>query len=275
MDWELYEQHRATLVLVSVVFVSFLLLAFQRSSPVQHVKSFFVGCTFPTQRFFSQLTAVRAPEKAPEAPPPTEEELVMPPGAMDTHAEQSRALKVLTEENARLTQILELKRQHWPRLVAAHVVNRDPQRWFQEILLDKGEREGIAVDNPVIMLAGNREALVGRIMEVGTHTSKVMLVQDSLSAVAASIEGAGDEDGVVEGSDSHDLSLKYLSRDSKVKIGDLVVTSGLGAMFPEGIPIGWVQEIGMDPRQIFLEARLRPAIVSHPLRVVGILAKKE
>ena len=108
---------------------------------------------------------------------------------MDIHAEQSRALKVLAEENQRLTQLLDLKRERWPRMLAAHVVNRDPQRWFQEVLLDKGQEEGVRVDNPVIVLAGNREALIGRIVEVGNHSSKVMLIQDSLSAIAATVSG--------------------------------------------------------------------------------------
>ena len=274
MDWELYEQHRATLVFIGVAFLSFLLLALQRSSPVIHVKAFFVGCTFPAQRFLSQLTTAPAPEKAPVAPTPENTSETLPPGSMDSHAEQSRALKVLSDENQRLTQLLELKRERWPRMLAAHVVNRDPQRWFQEILLDKGQEDGIQVDDPVIVLAGNREALIGRIVEVGTHSSKVMLEQDSLSAVAATVTGANREEGVVEGSNSHDLYLRYLTRDSQVKIGDMVVTSGLGEAFPEGIPIGWVQEISLDPRQLFLQARLRPAIASQPLRLVGILIKK-
>jgi len=49
----------------------------------------------------------------------------------------------------------------------------------------------------------------------------------------------------------------------------------LGGMFPEGVPIGWVEEIGLDPRQLFLQARLRPAMLSAPLRLVGVLVKKE
>jgi rod shape-determining protein MreC len=143
------------------------------------------------------------------------------------------------------------------------------------LLVDKGEQDGVQIDYPVIALAGNREALIGRIIEVGAHTSRVMLVHDSLSSVAATVVGATQEDGVVEGSNSHDLYLRYLSRDSQVKIGDMVITSGLGRMFPEGIAVGWVNEIGLDERQLFLQARLTPAMTSAPLRFVGILAKKE
>jgi hypothetical protein len=275
MDWELYERQRATLFFIGVAFLCFLLLAFQRSSAVQHVKAFFVGCTFPTQRLFSELTSSVPTEKPPVSPPPAEDVLTPSGGSVISHGEQSRALRVLAEENVRLSELLDLKRQHWPHLVSAHVVNRDPQRWFQEVLLDKGQEDGLSVDDPVIAWSGNREALVGRIVESGAHTSRVMLIHDSLSSVAATVEGSNGEDGIVEGSNSHDLYLRYLTRDSHVKIGDLVVTSGLGGTFPEGIPIGWVREMGLDTRQLFLQARLSPAIISHPLRLVGVLVKHE
>ncbi len=276
MDWELYERQRATLMFIGVAFVSFLLLAFQRSSGVQHIKAFFVSCTLPTQRIFSELTGSSSSEKAAVPTPVVlENGLAAPVVTGEEHAERFRAVQVLKDQNTRLSELLDLKREHWPRMVAAHVVSRDPSRWFQEVLLDKGRTEGIHVDDPVVAVVGNREALVGRIVESGNHASRVMLIHDSLSSIAATVAGANAEDGVVEGSNSHDLYLRYLNRDSHVKIGDLVVTSGLGEMFPEGIPIGWVQDIAMDPRQLFLQARLRPAMASSPLRLVGILVKKD
>jgi rod shape-determining protein MreC len=277
MDWELYERQRATLVFIGVAIICFLLLAFQRSSAVQHIKGFFVSCTFPAQRLFSRLTSSAPAEKLPDPAPAVSPEAsaVSPEGVIDSHAEHARALRVLSDQNSRLGELLDLKRNRWPQLVSARVVSRDPQKWFQELLLDKGEAEGIQEDDSVIAITGTREALVGRILEVGTHSSRVMLVYDSLSSVAAAVAGANAEDGVVEGSNSHDLYLKYLSRDSQIKIGDMIVTSGLGKTFPEGIPIGWVREIELDQRQLFLQARLSPALASQSLRVVGILVRKE
>src|SRR5882672_4356793 len=106
MDWELYERQRATLVFISVAFLCFLLLAFQRSSAVQHIKAFFVGCTFPTQRLFSQLTSSAPVEKLAVPTPISEDPLTATTGPVDVRAEQSRALRVLTEENAHLSDLL-------------------------------------------------------------------------------------------------------------------------------------------------------------------------
>jgi cell shape-determining protein MreC len=274
MDWELYERYRATVMLIAVAALSILLLAFQRSAFVRHVRTALVTFTLPTERFLSRLKAPKIPAIAlPDpgqtgSPPPSTTSA--PLWAFDS--EQRRALQVLSSENDRLHDILDLQKRRWPRAVAAHVVGRDPQRWFQELVLDKGSDAGAAVDNPVVAIVEGREGLVGRIVEASPSVSRVMLVQDSLSAVTATVLGASSEDGIVEGNNGHDLWLKFLDRGSRVKIGDAVVTSGLGKAFPEGIPIGWVEEITLDARQLFLQARLRPAVKTNQVHVVLILA---
>src|SRR5262249_40848646 len=143
--------------------------------------------------------------------------------------EERRKVQRLSEENTRLRDALSLREERWPKSIVCHVVGRDPQRWFQEIVLDKGKDEGLAMDAPVIVASGGREALVGRIVELSAHVSKVMLIQDPLSSVAATVIGDHPDDGVVEGNNSHELVLKYLDRGSQVKVGDAVVTSGLGS----------------------------------------------
>jgi rod shape-determining protein MreC len=273
MDWELYERYRATLVLIGVALVSFLLLAFQNSSFVRQVRNLMATCTLPLQRPFSPAV--------PEAP--TEDRSLSAPLPLEAlsrwaltaglSAERSRALRLLMEENKQLRELLDLKENAWPSAVAARVISRNPQRWFEEILLDKGSQEGIGVDDPVVTVAGGQEGLVGRVIEIGPHVAKVMLLQDSLSAVAAHLEGAESDDGVVEGNDSADLVLHYVSRDSRIKVGDRVLTSGLGKTFPEGIPIGWVEDVGLGERQLFLQARLRPIISAIHLRAVLVLVR--
>ncbi len=186
--------------------------------------------------------------------------------------EDRRKVQVLREENTRLRDILELKKEQWPKAIVARVAGRDPQRWFQEIVLDKGQEDGLEIDAPVLAVVEGREALVGRIVESSAHISKVMLLQDSLSSVAATVTGVRGEDGVVEGTNSHELLLKFLDRGSQVKIGDLVVTSGLGKAFPPGVPMGWIESIEPDPRQLFLQAKLHPSVRSNQIRVVLVLA---
>jgi rod shape-determining protein MreC len=274
MDWELYERYRSSVLLVGLIVVSSLLLGFRRTSAVQSFRSFLVRFTLPPQRFLSQtkfaqgITESHQVEAVPES---VRTDVQLADNAF--LAETRRKLQVLEQENAQLHRLLELRDDRWPQGIVAHVVGRDPQRWFQEIVLDKGREEGISPDAAVLAVSHDREALVGRIIEVSAHVSKVMLLQDSLCSVAATVVGVEGEDGVVEGTNSHDLWLKFLSRGSQVKIGQEVVTSGLGRAFPMGIPIGWIEEIEPDPRQLFLQARLRPAAASRHLGVVLVLSQ--
>jgi rod shape-determining protein MreC len=115
--------------------------------------------------------------------------------------------------------------------------------------------------------------LIGRVTEVDPKGCKVMLLNDGLSAVPAQIKQRSVDDGVLEGDHSPTLWLRYLHRESLVRIGDEVVTSGLGAQIPAGLLIGYVEDVMLDPRQLFLQARVRPAIVSSALRVVLILKR--
>ena len=183
MDWELYDRQRATFVFAGVALFSSLLLLFRHTSTVVHLRSALVVCTLPSQRAVSWLglpsdvrhatedngVAVSMPADVPFALPIEQ-------------AEQSRRVQTLQDENSRLARLLELKENRWPKAVAARVIGRDPQRWFQEIVINKGRQEGLRLDQPVIALAGNREALIGRVIEVGPQIAKVMLIHDSLSA---------------------------------------------------------------------------------------------
>lgn len=275
MDWEHYERYRATASLAVISLFCASLLFFRQTSTVAGLRTMLVRVTLPVSRFLSQAQSSKpttetpvTPEAVPLPDEPVSENVV--PTQMDT-PERWRRLDILEMENRRLREVLNLKERRWPRALAAHVSGRDPQRWFQEIVIDKGQDDGVAIDDPVVAVLGEREALVGRVVDAGAHVAKVMLIQDSLSAVAAGIQGNKAEDGIIEGTNGHDLMLKYMNRGSAVKIGDHVTTSGLGSAFPEGISIGWVEDISLDPRQLFLQARVRPALSASKLRLVLIL----
>ena len=261
MDWELYDRYRASAVLAAILLVCILQLAFQQSAIVVRIKSVVVYLTLPLHRAFIHR------EEEGLIPSVTSASIVMP-----VHeAERSRALSVLSDENDRLHDLLDLKKHRWPQGVAAHIVSRQPLRWFKDLSIDQGSRLGISIDDAVISRNGGQEALLGRIVEVHPEVSRVMLVQDPLSAVPASVAGEKNEDGVVEGTGSHLMIMKYLSRDSRAKIGDLVLTSGLGGVFPPGLALGRVESIGPDDRQLFLEAKIRPIEASGDTRMVMVL----
>jgi rod shape-determining protein MreC len=271
MDWELYERFRASVLLAAIAFLSLMLLIFQRAPAVRYVRVCLVRTTLPLDRFLSDL---RSPEPSTESSPEASANASASSPSWAETPELSRRLNRLVDENRRLQDLLQLKDARWPNAVAAHVTGRDPLRWFQEIVLDKGKEDGIDVDDPVVAVVGTKEGLVGRIIEVGAHVSRVMLIQDSLSAVASTVHTDREEDGVVEGNNGHELTLKFLDRSSHIKLGDTVITSGLGETFPNGIPIGTVLDLGLDTRQLFLEARVKPVVATNEFHMVLVLTTK-
>jgi rod shape-determining protein MreC len=136
---------------------------------------------------------------------------------------------------------------------AARVVARDAGSWFATLLVDRGARDGVRRHDAVVTADG----LVGRVLEVYPTAARVLLLSDPRSAVGVLVQRTRDA-AVVEGRAGPVLRLRYLSRDSEVRPGDLLVTSGLGGVFPRGIRVGTVRAI-LPKTGLFLEAEVTPA----------------
>jgi rod shape-determining protein MreC len=268
MDLDIHEQQQASSLFAILAFISLLLLIFHKQPWVNDLRSVLQWTTGPTHRFLSEWRADPAQSAQPSS---SSTGLSSQPPLWAMAPESLRAVQLLRADNQRLSDSLSIKQMRWPGAISARVVGRDPQHWFQEIVIDKGKAEGLVTESAVVAVVNGHEGLVGRVMDVMDHTAKVLLIQDSLSSIAVHLQGAANEDGVVEGTNGHDLLLKYLDRSSPVKIGDAVVTAGLGNLIPAEIPIGWVQDISLDPRQLFLQARLHSFVSSNSLRIVLVL----
>ncbi|HOW28378.1 MAG TPA: rod shape-determining protein MreC [Elusimicrobiota bacterium] len=184
-----------------------------------------------------------------------------------------KALYALRTENERLRALLSLPPRADTVGVMAVVWARDPQDWYRSILVRLGKKQGVAVGDPVVALQDGREVLVGRVVEDLGHTCKVLLISDSLSAVSARIQRTGEE-GIVEGQNSSELMMNYLFADSDVRVGDDVVTAGLGGVFPEGILIGSVHQPSPESISVYRRAALKPAVRLHALHEVIILVRQ-
>ena len=157
-----------------------------------------------------------------------------------------RELEAFGKENERLRQMLELKEAETERdIVCCEVIAKDPGNWFYSFTMDKGKGDGLKVDDTVMSGYG----LVGRITEVGPNWAKVVTIIDSESSVGALVSRTQDlaiVDGDLYLADDGKCKLNYLTKDTSLVLGDTIVTSGLGGVYPEGILIGTVSEIKSD-----------------------------
>ena len=126
--------------------------------------------------------------------------------------------------------------------VVARVIARDSSNWVSAVVIDKGKKDKIQADMPVITESG----LVGKVSEVGVSTSKIILISDPNLNIPSLIQRSREE-GIISGTILGACKMRYISLDSDVKIGDKVITSGLGNVFPKGVLIGELSEIKDDP----------------------------
>ena len=176
--------------------------------------------------------------------------------------DESRAERA---ENDRLRNLLHLTGRHPYELVAANVVGRSLDRLGGSLALDKGQSEGITANRAILTPDG----LVGRVERTTRHGSRVLTLLHRDCAVAARIQRSR-VDGVVrwEFGDRAALDLLYVSSQEDVVKGDLVVTSGLGGIFPAGVRIGTVDKVGLESNGLTKEIVIRPAVDFRTLEEV-------
>jgi rod shape-determining protein MreC len=144
----------------------------------------------------------------------------------------------LSSENARLRQLLKLVPDPAVSFVSARVIANSGGSFVRSVLVDAGARDGVMRGQAAITGAG----LVGRITEVGERSARVLLLSDLNSRIPVTVDGSR-ERAVLAGDNADRPRLLYLPARSEVKIGDRIVTSGSGGIFPPGLPVGVVSAI--------------------------------
>ena len=171
-------------------------------------------------------------------------------------------------ENARLHALLHFKSQQAAEksYIVARVIARNPARIANTILIDAGADEGIQAPMPVVTADG----LVGRIMEVHGYTAIVQLLIDHNCRVSAVVQRHSRVSGIVSFEDGT-FYLKNVSLRGDIKVGDLIVSSGLGKLFPKGLYVGQVVNVGDEAQGLFREVILSPGVNFHNLEEVFVL----
>jgi rod shape-determining protein MreC len=138
--------------------------------------------------------------------------------------------------------------------VVANIVHRASTPFQQEVSIDRGSSAGIQVGMVVLSSQGS---LMGTVTKVTSETSFVRLITDTRSKVRAEVAGTG-ADGIVKGTPDRGLILDLAQGD--IKVGDAVVTAGLGGNYPKGIPIGLVSEVSGTNQDLFKKVTIQPLV---------------
>jgi len=149
--------------------------------------------------------------------------------------------------------------------IGASVISRNPTTWYRTLTLNRGSKDGIQANDPVIGAMG----LIGKVVFVSPTTSEVLLILDGEGQVSALVRGSAGNGtfGIVQGTYKRGSRLTpegnlqmLFRREDNVNAGDLVLTAGIGGVYPKDIPIGKVMEIKLDPTGLLKTAIIDPLV---------------
>lgn len=171
-------------------------------------------------------------------------------------------------ENRRLKELLSLKEKTPNYVTTARVIARGPDQWSNTLVLDKGLSSGIKKD----MTAITSKGLVGKISEVSGSYSNLLLLTDINFSVAVRLQRTRLE-GIVSGTGLRKCQLKYIPYDEEIKIGDILITSGLDSLFPEGILVGYISKFDKTGSGLFQSIEVTPFVDNRRIEEVVIITR--
>ena len=176
------------------------------------------------------------------------------------------SLKELERENRELRELLGSSYYEQFELKLASVIGRTKTDWKNTIFIDKGKNHNIKIDMPVISQSG----LIGKVIATSKNFSEVRLINDPNSSVASMVQKTR-KTGVIQGIGDTILNMGLIPKEAEIEIGDIIVTSGLGGVFPKGILIGRVYDIKNLDYELYKSIEVLPSSNFKDLEEVLII----
>ncbi len=197
-------------------------------------------------------------------------------GKLEKYSNLERDFADIKLENERLKEQLGFSELVGYERIPARIIAKDPESRYLTLTIDQGSTDGVRKNMAVVAFQGGVEAVVGKVVAVGAHTSMVIPINDSRSFVAARISTTRNEGLVTgQGSEYKPLLLKYVAKSAgtSIQFGDLVVTSGYESVFPPDIAIGRVRKINTPDYLTSAEIELDRALDFSRIEYVFVISR--
>jgi rod shape-determining protein MreC len=195
----------------------------------------------------------------------------------DNNELEGKALRydALANENERLRQMLNFKDQRTEyTYLGCDIIGKSGENWLDGFVINRGSDDG--VKDKMIVMTG--EGLVGQVTSVGSNWAIVQSLINENIAVAATVNSTRENDGVVKGyrdyNDKLLAKIYYLPLDSQIKEGDMILTSGLGGLYPKDIKIGSVISVEEDKGKLIKNALIQPSVNFNKLEELFVIIPK-
>ncbi|NMP15708.1 rod shape-determining protein MreC [Thalassotalea sp. Y01] len=176
-------------------------------------------------------------------------------------------LDILKQENDRLRSLLSSPVRDKIDKMVAEIQSVDSDPYSHQVVIDRGQNDGLYEGQPVV----NDTGVVGQIRHVGLNNSRVLLITDISHAIPLRVHRNGLR-VIARGTGSiKQMDVTHVPNSSDIRVGDTLVTSGLGGKFPEGYPVATVNYVSEDPNKEFAKIRVSPLVEMDKLRYLLLL----
>jgi rod shape-determining protein MreC len=175
-------------------------------------------------------------------------------------------LKEKINELDRLKKLLNFKEAYNFKTIACNVIARNISNYVKFFIIDRGYKDNIELNDAII----SYEGLVGKVIEIFPHSAKVQIILNVNSNVSI-MNSRTRTTGILFGDGKGGLLVDYYDRLDKVKRGDIIISSGLGGVYPKGIPIGIVTEKILSDTGVFQKLKIKPNVNFYKLENVLVV----
>jgi len=158
-------------------------------------------------------------------------------------------------QSERLERIDKMRGESGLPMLPAEVASRELSPWYRSLLIDRGRTNDVHAGMPAL----TEDGVVGLVTAASPHAARVMLLLDRQSAVDALVQRSRAR-GIVRGLGTDELEFEFTLGNAEVQVGDTVITSGLGGVYPKGLRIGEVVSATTEGSRLLQRARVRPAV---------------
>jgi len=175
------------------------------------------------------------------------------------------------EENQRLRKLLGSEFVRDEKKVVTEVMAVDTSPYRHQVVIDKGRTDGVYEGQPVI----NEKGIVGQVTFVAAHNSRVLLLIDPNNAIP--VQNIRNDIRVIASGNgqSDEIQLEHIPTSTDINVGDMLVTSGLGGVYPEGYPVAYITDVDKDTRREFASIKAKPVVDFDRLRYLLLIWPNE